>query len=438
MSPQSNRTLNLEEKAVAAASDSIRDLVDRSSGAPDRIGVSESLLEICRAMGAGVQLKEVLDTTLRMTTKEMGAQQGSILLFDQHQDRLQMLASFGLPAEITSKGYIPRKGSIAEWVIEHKEPLVLNDSAKGKEYTALDEGRRRIYSSMCVPLIARGGVLGTINLNRTDGDLGPFSDEDLGVMLVLASQAAIYIENSRLHESLLKSERLAAIGQTVAGISHCIKNILTGMKGGFSLIKMAREHEDWEIVDQGIEILGGSVNRISSLALDMLNYSKERVPRREEVDLDEMMKEIRGVTRTKAARQETEVVVDLAPDAVHLNADSQDLFRSLLNLVENALDANVQGGTVTISSERSTSERSLRRLSEPAEAAIIIRIADSGPGISEEASAQIFDPFFSTKGSKGTGLGLAVTQKIIREHGGAIEIASKPNEPAVFAIYLPG
>jgi signal transduction histidine kinase len=427
-----------ENAAAGAAVESVRELADRSAAeTKPEITLSASLLEICRAMGAGVQLKEVLNTTLKMTMREMRAQEGSILLFDQHQDRLQMLASFGLPPEITAKGYIPRKGSIAEWVIEHKEPLVLNDRATGSEYTALDETRRRIYSSMCIPLIARGGVLGTINLNRTDPAMGPFGNDDLGLMAVLASQAAIYIENSRLHESLLRSERLAAIGQTVAGISHCMKNILTGMKGGVSLIRMARQGEDWETLDQGVEILGHSVNRVSSLALDMLNYSKERVPRREDVDLDEMMKEIRGVTRDKAARLGCEVVVNIAEDARTVRADSQELFRALLNIVENGLDATGEGNKVFITSECSQSEPSLRRLSESAEAAIVIRISDEGPGISEENAAQIFDPFFSTKGSKGTGLGLAVTQKILREHGGTIEIASKPGQPAVFAIYLP-
>lgn len=424
-------------EAEDAAACSVQSLIeDAGSGSDGGPPVSNSLLEICRAMGAGVQLKEVLNTILKLTMREMRAQQGSILLFDQHQDRLEMLASHGLPPEIASKGYIQRKGSIAEWVIDHAEPLILNERARGADYKALDE-QRRIVSSMCVPLRARGGVLGTINLNRTAADSGPFGKEDLDGMVILASQAAIYIENSRLHQSLLQSERLAAIGQTVAGISHCMKNILTGMKGGVSLIKMARDHEDWETLDQGVEILGHSVSRVSTLALDMLNYSKERKPRREAVDLDELLKEIRGVTRDRAMKQATELIVELDSDARQLQADGHELFRCLLNLVENALDANGEGGKVSITSERNVSEGALRRLAVPAEAAIIIRVADEGKGVDEASLGHIFDPFFSTKGSKGTGLGLAVTQKIIREHGGTLELASKPGEPAVFAIYLP-
>lgn len=423
--------------AREAVTHSIGALVESVQSPSERIAVSPSLLSICRAMGSGQNLKEVLDGILDLTIVEMKAQQGSMLLFNEHQDRLEMLASFGLPDEIVKKGYIPRKGSIAEWVIEHAEPLILNDRAQNAEFRALDEGRRRIVSSMCVPLNSRGGVLGTINLNRTDSASVPFCKDDLDAMVLLASQAAIYIENSRLHEANLQKERLAAIGQTVAGISHCIKNLLTGMKGGVSLCKLAREHEDWEIQEQSLEILGNSVNRISTLVLDMLEYSKEREPSVEQVDLDSILTEIKGVTRPKVSKLNAEVAVELADDAQQVSADAHQLFRCLLNLVENALDASGQDGRVVVSTERSCAEGALRRLSRPAEAAVVIRISDNGPGISEDSYHQIFEPFFSTKGSKGTGLGLAVTRKIISEHGGTLELASPPCQPAVFAIYLP-
>lgn len=436
MSPQDDQAC----APLPAAASAVGELVDRSS-LPETpsLGADASLMEICRAMGAGLQLTEVLDTILGLTLAQMRAQQGSILLFDEHQDRLQMLASVGLPDEIVNKGYIQRKGSIAEWVIDHAEPLILNDRPRGSEFQGLDDTHRRIVSAICVPLKAGGGVIGTINLNRTEAKVGPFGQEDLDGMAVLASQAAIYIENSRLHESLLQNERLAAIGQTVAGVSHCMKNLLTGMKGGISLSKLAVGSKDWEVLTQGLEILDNSVQRISKLALDMLNYSKEREPDRESVDLDVMMKEIRGVTRDRTERDDAELTFDIAEDARILQADGHEIFRCLLNLVENALDANKDGsGRVTVTAERSTAESALSRLDDAsAEAAIVIRVSDNGPGISEDIAQTIFEPFFSTKGSKGTGLGLAVTRKIVGEHGGRIELASEPGEPAVFAIYLP-
>lgn len=399
--------------------------------------VSASLLTICQAMGSSLELKEVLPTILRLSLQEMQAQQGSILLLDRVQDKLEMLAAVGLPQEIVEKGYIPRKGSIAEWVIENDQPLILNSRAKTEEYHGIED-RRKIHSSMCLPLRARGTVIGTINMNRTVEDYGYFQDSDLDTMMILASQAAQCIENSRLHEANLKTERLAAIGQTVAGISHCIKNILTGVKGGMSLMDLASNSEDWKLLNQGKEILHRNLDRLSSIVLDMLDYSKEREPHKIENDVLTLLEEAALTVRSEARLREIEMEFRMDGDGIKVQCDSQQIYRCVLNLVHNAIDATPKGGRVWLAGERTTERAALKKLKDKtATAAVILRVGDTGPGIKAEHRTAIFDPFFSTKGSKGTGLGLAVTHKIIEEHGGYIEVESEPEEPAVFAIYLP-
>ncbi len=398
--------------------------------------VNPSLLAICQAIVSNLELPKVLSTVLDLTMRELSAQEGSVLLFDKKTDRLEMLASQGLPAEMTQRGYIPRKGSIAEWVIEHNQPTILDGIVRSEKFSSLGTGRF-IISAMCVPLRARGGVLGTINLNRTDPSLGPFHQGDLAAMAILGSQAAISIENSRLYESNLKSERLAAVGQTVAGISHCVKNLLTNVSGGLSLCDLARKKEDWEMHRQAMDILRRSVQRISALTLDMLDYSKERTPCCSRVDLAELTKELVEATRKTAEEKKSEIEVNLSEDARLVFADGNQLYRCLLNLIQNGLDANVAGGKIRILARRDASPEALRRLSRPAPAAIVIQVSDSGPGVDAENVERLFEPFFSTKGSKGTGLGLAVTRKIIQEHGGSLELASKPGQSAVFVIHLP-
>ncbi|MCL5271216.1 MAG: GAF domain-containing protein [bacterium] len=399
--------------------------------------VNPSLLSICQTMGSGLDLPEVLRTILELTLREMQAQEGSILLFDQRTDRLEMLAARGLPDEIVQKGYIPRKGSIAEWVIEHNQPLVLNEEARGKDFEPVDN-RRRIVSSMCVPLRVRGSVLGTINLNRSRAGSAFFDDRDLDAMVILASQAAVAIENSRLHQTLVKSERLTAIGQTVAGISHCIKNILTGVRGGISLVEMSAQNEDWTLNRKGMDILRRNVDRLSSIMLDMLDYSKEREPRKNPVRVRELLDEVAGTVSSEAADRKITVNIRPGDDALTVDADGQQIYRCLLNLILNALDVTPQGGEVWLHGERHKASRARRGTGESASSAwVILRVGDTGPGISAEHRALIFEPFFSTKGSKGTGLGLAVTAKIVKEHGGRIEVESPPGQPAVFAIHLP-
>lgn len=388
-----------------------------------------AMLTISEALVSNLDLRAVMDTILARTLEEVQAQQGSILLLDG--DCLRMLAARGLPPEMVAKGYIPRKGSIAEWVIEKNQPLILNDHPSSSQYQALD-ARRKIVSGMCVPLRMAGRIIGTINLNRTIVDVGVFQQQDLDLMVVLANQAAIFIENSRLHESVLKSERLAAVGQTVAGISHCIKNILTGVRGGLSICDMASQSHDWHLLGQGRDILQRNLGRLSSIVLDMLDYSKERQPVRAEVRVADIVEEVFGTSRSEAANRQQTLEARFDPSAPTINADSQQIYRCLLNLVQNGMDATPAGGTIWVSATREQ-----RRHDGALAEFIVLRVGDSGPGIPDENKISIFDPFFSTKGSKGTGLGLAVTRKIVEEHGGTIEVESHSGQPAVFAISLP-
>lgn len=407
-----------------------------SGAAASPEGTSSALLTIGQAMGSSLELREVLPTILDLSLSEMKAQQGSILLFDPKDDQLKMLASLGLPEDVERKGYIARKGSIAEWVIDNNQPLIMNERAEGKEYRALND--RRIRSSMCVPLQARGRILGTINLNRTVAEYGSFQESELDLMKILASQAAICIDNSCLHEANVKAERLAAIGQTVAGISHCIKNILTGVRGGLSLIDMAQGASDWKLLGQGKDILGRNLERLSSIVLDMLDYSKDRQTCKSPISLTTLVDEVCATVRSEAQVKAIQFEIELDPAVPTVAADGQQLYRCLLNLAHNALDATPKEGKIWIHAERRTDRSALRRLkNKTAQSTVILRIGDTGPGISMEHRAVIFEPFFSTKGSKGTGLGLAVTRKIIEEHGGHIEVESPPEESAVFAIYLP-
>lgn len=400
-----------------------------------------SLFRICMAMGSTLELDKLLTLILQLTMKELRAQQGSILLLDAEHDQLKMLASRGMPREITRRGYIPRKGSIAEWVIENDKPLLLNDVQKDdKRFTSIVKGRP-IYSSMCVPLRAKDTVIGTINITRTRR--AQFGDVDLDALVVLATQAAVSIENARLFEENLQAERMATVGRTVAAISHCTKNMLTGLKGGAAVIEMGCKQEDWALVEQGWEMVKRNTDRVSLMVLDMLDYSKERVPTRVAVDLPRLIDEV-FMTVTHAAQQaHVRLTSQVAPACRVVHADSNQVYRALLNLVTNAIDAiretPVEEGQVEIKAERVRAKSAAgRRYLPQADGEIdLIHVRDTGIGIAEEHMPSLFQPFFSSKGSKGTGLGLAVTRKIAREHGGDVVVESQRGKGCVFTVVLP-
>ncbi len=399
-----------------------------------------SLFRICTAMGSTLELSPLLKLILRLTMAELKAQVGSILLFDKDSDQLKMLASRGMPREVVEKGYIPRKGSIAEWVIANNKPLLLNDIKDDKRFTSVVE-KRTLRSSLCVPLRAKGKVIGTINITRTRGD--HFTEEHLDTLVILAAQAAVSIENARLYEENLHAERLATVGRTVASISHCIKNMLTGLKGGVKIVDLGLRQKDWDMIAQGSEIARRNTDRIELLVLDMLDYSKERTPSRSIVDLPKMLGEI--CTNLSAIAQQTGVALSSrVEDACRtIYVDANQFYRTLLNLVTNAFDAvrdnRSEDGRVEIFAERVSADSPLVRscLKHPAGLYDLIHVRDNGNGIPPEHLPCLFHPFFSSKGSKGTGLGLACARKFAREHGGDVIAQSKAGVGATFTVVLP-
>jgi len=243
---------------------------------------------------------------------------------------------------------------------------------------------------------------------------------------------------------------MAAIGQTVSGISHCVKNMLTGLKGGLSLAEMGAQQQNPEIVGQGLGMLSRAVNRVSLLVLDMLDYSKERKPMRRPCDVGTLMEDARGAVAYDAQRRGVAVEIDAPPTRRPVHIDGDQVFRCLLNLVTNAMDAVDEGdGRVTmrarilppghedLSAEGLEGKRDGEGEEEGSFGAVVFEVSDNGCGIETEKLDEIFEPFFSTKGSKGTGIGLAVTRKITAEHGGRVEVESERGKGTTFRLLIP-
>lgn len=418
-----------------------------SSGPPIR--TRYSFQDIFEALASARSFEDVLDIILSTALRELHADQGSLLLLEGtgENSSLKMLAARGLPQEMVQRGYIPRKGSISEYVLRERRPLILNDSPRTRSYESMATGTstpRQIVSALCVPLIARGTVLGTMNLNRTLAERPMFTDEDLEASSIIAGQAAITIENRRLQDELLQKERLAAVGQTVAGISHCIKNILAGVKGGLGITQMGLEHENIELVRQGHDLLKRNAGALGNLVLDLLDYSKEREPMRDWFDLRRTLEDVVSTVSHKAGNAGVTVQFE-ANGNLEFYGDGDQIFRALLNLVTNAVEACADHGRGRGSPSVAVRATTLRSAEVASEVGIVgsadswmrIVVEDNGPGIPEEVQEKIWDLFFSTKGSRGTGIGLAATRKMIEEHEGRILLQSSPESGTRFTVLLP-
>jgi two-component system NtrC family sensor kinase len=238
-------------------------------------------------------------------------------------------------------------------------------------------------------------------------------------------------EIKRLQEELIKSERLAATGQTVAGLAHYIKNILNGLKGGTYVLNVALDSKNTDKIKSGWAMLERNVERISDLVLDLLAYSKDRIPEPENCFPNEIIQEVCTLMEAKARENGIEIIRNLDPLLGEVFLDPKALHRSLLNLVSNAIDACIF--------DSAAKKKWLVTVSTVIERNNIIRfqVADNGTGMDAETKEKLFSSLFSTKGERGTGLGLLVTEKIVKENGGEIAVESELGKGTTFTIYLP-
>ena len=238
-------------------------------------------------------------------------------------------------------------------------------------------------------------------------------------------------EIKRLEKELVGAERLAAIGQTVAGMAHGIKNILHGLKGGSYLVNIGINKDNPDKLKAGWQMVQRNIGRTSDLVQDLLSYSKGREPEYKACfpneitdDVCELMKEVAGENNVVIERKLSELIGEVV-------MDPRTIHSCLLNLVSNAIDACRYDDSVT--------KTHCVTVTSTLESDNFIRfdVSDNGSGMTDEVKEKIFGSFFSTKGSQGTGLGLLVSRKLVEEHGGTIDVTSQLGEGTTFSVRLP-
>ncbi len=224
-------------------------------------------------------------------------------------------------------------------------------------------------------------------------------------------------------------DQLTSIGLLVGSISHGIKGLLTGLDGGIYMVNSGFERDKPERVKKGWEMVQRNVDRVRSMVLDILYYAKDRELIVEPIALETMIDDLRDSVTKKAVENSVELDFHVPDQAGFFDGDSQAIRAMLINLLENSLDACRMD-------DKKPSHRvdlTVRR-SEPW---MIIEVADNGIGMDRETREKIFSLFFSSKGLKGTGLGLFISNKIVDKHGGTIEVESEVGKGTKFIVRIP-
>ncbi len=245
-------------------------------------------------------------------------------------------------------------------------------------------------------------------------------------------------EKTRLQNELLKKEKLAAIGQTIASITHCMKNIFTVLKGGNYLLKESIEKDDKIKQKKSYEVLSRAINNLYLLLMNMLDYSKKQTPVRSKVEIRVLFSDINEALKYSAELNKVTIKNIIDENSREHNLDYQLIYRALLNLGCNAIEAMQDGGELKFLAYKIKKTDWENMYPDfiigdwDCNELFILEVSDTGCGIPKDNLENIFNPFFSTKGSKGTGLGLATVKQFIESGNDKIFVKSQEDNGTSF------
>ena len=384
------------------------------------------LQRVSRLLDSLTDLHQLLERIMHEARQLTEAEASSLMLWDPQAEELFFEVALGGSAEAVKPIRLRLGEGVAGTAAKARRavnvPDVTRDGRWFAEADAVSGFETR--SILAVPMLRAGRLVGVLEvLNRRRGS---FTSADEANLTVLAAEAAIVIENARLHQEKLQAERLAAVGRAVAELAHCMKNILNGIQGGGYILDRGLEKDDRKKLTSGWDMVKRNTTFLSNLVLDMLAYAKDRRPHYEETEVNGLVQTVADLLAAEAATRGVEVSAELDPAIGSVLVDPTGIYRVLLNLGTNAAEAcPPDTGRVCLRTRRAASGW------------CTLEVEDNGSGIAPEHRGKVFTEFFSTKGAKGTGLGLPVAGKIVREHGGRIEVTSELGKGTRFVVWLP-
>lgn len=483
----------------------VSDLPDNTTGSDLRMYL-DLIYTMTRLVNETLDIETLLNSILDLIFERFDIDRGCILLLPADDQSFVPAASRSRHS-IAHRETITISRTILEYVRQKGEGVLTTDARSDERWESADSIlRSNIREAICVPMKGRYGFVGLIYIDTTRSPLAASAtdesdsnasihDEDQGssvvdlfapddsarhpvtqakpavpavltsrlksdhlkLMAAVGHQAALAVEETRFHAAMLRTERLAAIGQTVAVVSHHVKNILQGMEGGSYMIEQGLKNHNEELFGKGWEMINRNRGKISDLVLDMLSFSKERQPQFALANLNQTVNDIVELMKGRCFNRKINILVYGLSDLPAFRFDQGQIHRALTNLVTNAVDA-VQSkllewnermagvcdpGTdepqVSSGSKAEYTGRIEVRIQAPSgtNAFVTITVDDNGPGIPQEIANNLFDPFVTCNKSGGTGLGLAVTNKIIQEHHGRLRVERSVLGGARFIVELP-
>ena len=365
-----------------------------------------ALIKISAEINSNMELDTLLPDIVKITGDYLKVRNASIMLIDW--DTLTINCYTGAAQNHNSLSV--KQGIVGDVAGTGTEYIVNKSSSSG----------RGSKSFLALPLKAGSKILGVFNL--TDKDEDYFNEDEVSIARYIASQCALAIERHNIYTKMRANENLQAIGLLKSSVAHDISNLLSIADVYLGL--MEEEIDKNSNIYEYIKAVKSEMKRIGILATDMLDLSKDKlVLHKTKFSINELVNELKLYSEAFAKSPNIQIEFRIKSDD-EIVADKNRLFRVFFNLLNNSADAVSDNGRIILSIKRTGKD-------------ISFLVADTGKGISKENISKLFQPFFTSGKIKGTGLGLAVVQYIIKAHSGTIRVRSKLGSYTCFLIRIP-
>jgi signal transduction histidine kinase len=394
----------------------------------------ETLGNFSKAMVSILDLQSLSKRIIETIARTMGVEKASLFLLNEEKGEYALQESKNI--KIASSNPMLLKGDPLPCYLQKiGEIIVREELIKGAnivELKSVIEQMGFLEAEVSIPLISKRQLIGMINLSQKfNKDV--YYHEDIELLSTLANQTSIAIENARLYEDLKKSksymrraDRLASLGTLAAGLAHEIRNPLVAIKTFTQLLP--ERFEDEEFRTHFTDIASSEVDRISQFITELLDFARPSDPRLEYEDINGILEGMILLISNETKKKQINIIKNYAPDLPLVQLDREQIKQVFLNILLNGIEATPEKGEIVIIT---------RSFEKPGgEPYIQVVFTDNGRGIPAERLEDIFTPFFTTK-EKGSGLGLSISQQIVQDHKGYINVESELNKGTSFFINLP-
>ena len=355
------------------------------------------------------------------------SQNGFLLSAERHQTQSPRVLTIDSP--------------LVQYLKEGKRPIIYEDlkqrlqEEKDNQITQVCAAFEKFKAALVIPSFMEDRLLGIFILGSKHSGK-PFGDDDLAAFSILANQAALAIENlksveemKKAQEKLFHAEKLAYVGQLASSVVHEVRNPLTAIKTFVSCLPEKFRKQDLNFLKRFEAIIPSEISRIEKIIYDLLDLAKPRGIEKRELRVSKIIEKTLESLRDNFQLKGIDVKNQCLTEQDTVLCDGEQIQQVMLNLFLNAMDAMTSGGTLSV--------KISREAQGPAECdCVVIIVKDTGCGIPRDRLKELFTPFQTTK-KDGVGLGLVITQEIIKAHGGRIEVESELGRGTQFTITLP-